>query len=128
MRNLTVLSGVRMLVAAVVAASGLFASAPQVHGTVQTRGAVLCNKNDITHPNCGNKAGQSNCLATYTKCKGLAGPKDKICSIKSGSDCKADTRCLIQTDYTWSTDCTPTAPSARSNATSSSALRPSQVQ
>lgn len=134
MNNLTVVSGVRVLAAAFVAAAGLIASAPQVHGTVQTRGAVTCNVNVIATPNCEDKTNYVTCVTNYTKCKSLSGPKDKICSIKSVSDCKADTGCMIQTDYTWSTDCTPPkiwgawSSGASSNATPNSTLRPSQVQ
>lgn len=109
MRTLTVVSGVRMFVAAIVAAAGLVASAPQVHGTVQTRGAVACNINVIATPDCGNKANYMTCVTNYTKCKSYPGPKDKICSIVANSSCKVDTSCLIQTDYSWSSNCTPTA-------------------
>ena len=130
MNSLTVVSGVRVLAAAFVAVAGLAASAPQVHGTVQTRGAVTCNINVIATPNCGAKANYVSCEVSYIKCKSLTGPKDKVCTLISGNACAADNSCYIQTNYSWSTDCTPTskAPSAFSNATSGSVLRPSQVQ
>jgi hypothetical protein len=130
MNSLTVVSGVRVLVAAFVVAAGLMASAPQVHGTVQSRGAVGCNVNVIATPNCGNKANYMSCEINYTKCKSLSGPKDKICTMNSVSSCKGDTGCMIMTDYTWSNNCTPTgsAPGIASGTTASSAPRPSQVQ
>lgn len=131
MNRLTIVSGVRVLTAAFVAAAGLVASAPQVHGTVQTRGAVPCNINVIATPNCGSKANYMSCEIFYTKCKSFTGPKDKICTMNAVSSCKGDNGCMLMTDYTWSTDCTPTSgapgPSSAS-ATSSSAPRPSQVQ
>lgn len=131
MNSLTVVSGVRVLAAAFVATAGLIASAPQVHGTVQSRGAVTCNVNVIATPNCENKTGYQACVTNYTKCKSFSGAKDKICTIASVSSCKADTECMIQTDYTWSTNCTPPKiwlGSASSSTTSNSAPRPSQVQ
>ena len=132
MNNLTVVSGVRVLAAAFVAAAGLIASSPQVHGTAQTRGAVACNVNVIATPNCGNKTNYVSCATNYTKCKSLSGAKDKICTINSESSCKVDNECMLQTDYSWSTDCTPPKIWAGSGAslrtTPNPAPRPSQVQ
>ena len=134
MNSLTVVSGVRVLVAAFVAAAGLFASAPQVHGTVQTRGAVACNMNVIATPNCGNKANYMVCATNYTFCQAFSGRKDKICTLNTASSCKVDTSCMDMPDYSWSSDCTPQFPPyyspsrAALSTTSSSALRPSQVQ
>lgn len=107
MRTLTVVSGVRVFVAAIVAAAGLVASAPQVHGTVQTRGAVACNVNIIGTPNCGAKADYMTCITTYTKCNSYPGPKNKICTLNANSSCKANNECILQNDYSWSTNCTP---------------------
>lgn len=131
MTSLTVVSGVRILTASFVAVAGLMASAPQVHGTVQSRGAVGCNINVIATQNCGSKANYMSCEIFYTKCKSLSGPKDKICSMNSVSSCRGDTGCMVQTDYSWSDDCTPTGQGAgalSSTPSASSALRPSQVQ
>lgn len=130
MNSLTVVSGVRVLVAAFVAAAGLFASAPQVHGTVQTRGAVACDINVIATPNCGNKTNYVSCATHYTMCLSYGGAKDKICTLNTESSCKVDNECMVMADYSWSSDCTPTRMgySPSSSTTSSSALRPSQVQ
>jgi hypothetical protein len=131
MNRLTVSSGVRMVVAGFVAAAGLVAAAPQVHGTAPTRGAVLCNINVIATQNCGTKANYVSCNTFYTKCKSLQGPKDKICSIAPVSGCLVDSECNIQTDYTWSSDCTPPkiwGGMASFTSTQSSTPRPSQVQ
>ena len=131
MNSLKVVSGVRVLAAALIAAAGLCASAPQVHGTAQTRGAVACNVNVIATPNCGNKTNYVSCATNYTKCKSFSGAKDKICTMNSVSSCKVDVECMLQTDYSWSTDCVPPviwAGSAALRTTPSSAPRPSQVQ
>ena len=126
MNSLKAVSGARMLVAALVAAAGLMASAPQVHGTVESRGAVACNINVIATPDCGSKANYLTCYTNYTKCKSFQGPKDKVCTIAPVSSCKVDTGCNIQTDYIWSTNCSPTASAL--SVTGSSSIRPSQVQ
>jgi hypothetical protein len=130
MNNLSLVSGVRVLVASFVAAAGLFASAPQVHGTTQTRGAVTCNINVVGTYNCGNKANYMTCVTNYTKCKSLSGPKDKICSMNTVTSCKVDTECMLQTDYSWSSECVPTGYGASipSGTPSNSSPRRSQVQ
>ncbi len=96
---------------------------------METRGAVACNMNVIATPNCGSKAAYLTCLTTYTKCKSYPGPKTYICTLVSGTPCSQDNSCYLQTNYSFSTNCTPTQ-SAHSvtGPAGGSAVRPSQLQ
>ncbi len=129
MRFVTAISRLKVIAAATVAVAGLVASTPSVHGTTDIRGAATCSSNTVVTPNCGDRTDTAACYISYTKCKSLTGPKDKICTMTSSSPCAASYDCLIQTNYSWSTDCTPPktwSGAAAINQPSSSSL-PSRV-
>jgi hypothetical protein len=121
---------IRIVTAVAVAALGLFASTPSVHGLANTRGAIACNINNTLTPRCTSKLGQT-CTVTYTKCQSLQGPKDRTCSMASVSSCKSDpTSCQIMTDYDVSYDCAATAyaPTVGGSSSTGTASRRSRLQ
>lgn len=111
---------VRGLAVVVVAAIGLLASTPNVHGTTETRGGAPCDVNRTLNQKCGDTGYSGMCLYQYTTCYSVAGWRFMTCIKKplSSNSCEKDVaRCFPRDDYMTSGNCTPSyqAPGAAVN-------------
>lgn len=101
----------RSLAVALVAATGLLASTPNLHGTADTRGGAACDVNQTSNPNCGDTGYQGSCLYLYTVCSAKPGWRFMTCVLKplANNQCEKDIfRCFPQDDYMATGGCTPT--------------------
>lgn len=101
----------RSVVVALVAAAGLLASTPNVHGVTETRGGAACDVNRTQSQPCGSTGYNGSCLYLYTTCYAVQGWMYMTCIPKpmNKNQCEIDViRCMPQTDYATSGSCTPT--------------------
>jgi hypothetical protein len=126
----TVVRGVAVIL---VAAIGLLAATPNVHGTVDSRGGAPCDVNKTISVNCGSNAYTQQCLYNYTSCYSTSGWRFMTCSLKplSTNSCEKDVgRCFPRDDYMPNGNCTPSfqAPGAVFNTSTTQAPRLSEVE
>ena len=125
---------IRGIAVTLVAAIGLLASTPNVHGTAETRGGAPCDVNKTKFARCGDNHYSALCLYTYTTCYSVPGWRFMICTKKplSSNNCEKDVaRCFPRDDYMPNGNCTPTYQeegAALQNPDASSASRLSELE